>query len=280
MNHKPYSNHPTATFEPETTSAAADCEVIPPSQGFIIINDPPSETSFMAITKFDPTQLRVDGQDIADPDRSLDLHFTSGGQIVPFREDYIASSSELLEQIQAGTTSLPKSALRPQTVANPTKRRWITPLKVGSVAAACVIAGAGTYTYFNPTILAPLTATKVNTVTASTAHSLGQIIQSPNLAANDFTELTLSTLNPIKIPTIAPAPTVSTIANPVGTTTTTPTAIPFTPVKTQTIVPPSIQAQIPQPRLADSLIKSLLPSNFQALARSTQAPLMQPGVKR
>jgi hypothetical protein len=261
-----------------TTITADDYEIIPPSGGFIIINGTPlPETSFTAITTFDRAPLVVHGEDISVAHESLDLNFTSGGQIAPFREDYIASSQELLRQIQAGATNPPESSHRPQTVTTPAKVRWITPLKLGSVAAACVLVGAGTYTYFNPTILAPLTATKVGTVTATTTSSLGQIIQSPNLAANEFTELNLSNLNTIKIATAAPAPTVSTIANPVGTMTTTPTAIPFTPVNTQTIVPPTTQVQ---PRLADSLVKSLLPSNFQAFARSSRTPLSQPGVKR
>jgi hypothetical protein len=267
-------------LEPATakTIAADDYEIITPSGGFIIIDGTPlPETSFTAITTFDRAPLVVHGEDISVAHESLDLNFTSGGQIAPFREDYIASSQELLRQIQAGATNPPESGHRLQTVTKPSKSRWISPLKLSSVAAACVLVGAGTYTYFNPTILAPLTATKVSTVTATTTNPLGQIIQSPNLAANEFTELNLSNLNTIKIATAAPAPNVSTIANPVGTTTTTPAAIPFTPVNTQTIAPPTTQAQ---PRLADSLVKSLLPSNFQAFARSSQAPLRQQGVRR
>ncbi len=261
-----------------TTITADDYEIIPPSGGFIIIDGTPvPETSFTAITTFDRAPLVVHGEDISVTHESLDLNFSSGGQIAPFREDYIASSQELLRQIQAGATNPPESGHRPQTVTKPSKSRWITPLKLGSVAAACVLVGAGTYTYFNPTILAPLTATNVGTVTATTTNPLGQIIQSPNLAANEFTELNLSNLNTIKIATATPTQNVSTIANPVGTTTTTPAAIPFTPVNTQTITPPMTQAQ---PRLADSLVKSLLPSNFQAFARSSQAPLTQPGVRR
>jgi hypothetical protein len=262
-----------------TIVTADECEIIPPSGGFIIIDGTPiPETSFTAITTFDRAPLTVHGEDISVAHQSLDLNFTSGGQIAPFREEYIASSQELLRQIQAGATTPPDSSGdRPQAVTSPIKRRWMTPLKLGSVAAACVVVGAGTYTYFNPTILAPLTATKVDTVTATTTNSLGTIVQSPNLAANEFTELNLSNINTIKITTVAPAPNVSTIANPVPTMTNTPTAIPFTAVNTQTIAPPTSQAQ---PRLADSLVKSLLPSNFQALARSSQTPLPQPGVRR
>jgi hypothetical protein len=261
-----------------TTIATDDYKTVAPSGGFIIIHSTPlPETSFSAITTFDRAPLVVHGEDISVAHESLDLNFTSGGQIAPFREEYIASSQELLRQIQAGATNPPESSHRPQTVAKPTKSLWSTPLKLGSVAAACVIVGAGTYAYFNPTILAPLTASNVGTVTATTTNPLGQIIQSPNLASNEFTELNLSNLNTIKIATAAPTQSVSTIANPVGTTTTTPAAIPFTPVNTQTIAPPTTQAQ---PRLADSLVKSLLPSNFQAFARSSQAPLTQPGVRR
>ncbi len=254
-------------------------EIIPPSGGFIIIDGIPTpETSFAGITTVNYAPITVYGEDISVPHQSLDLNFSPGGQIAPFHEEYIASSHELLRQIQAGATTPPDTfGNRHQTAPTPTKQTWATPLKLVSMAAfACVVAGAGVYTYLNPTILAPLTATKVGTVTATT-NSLGQLIQSPNLAANEFTELNLSTLNTVKIATAAPTTSVSTIANPVGTqTATSPVAIPFNPV-TKTILPPAISVQ---PRLADSLLKSLLPSNFQALARQSQRPVLRPGVKR
>jgi hypothetical protein len=257
-----------------TTIDEDDYEIIPPSGGFIVINGIPTPaSSFSAITTVNYAPLTVHGEDISVHHQSLDLNYSPGGQIAPFREEYIASSQELLRQIQAGATTPPDTFTdRTKTATTPTKRQWVTPLKLGSVAAACVVAGAGVYTYLNPTILAPLTATKVGTITATTTNSLGQIIQSPNLAANEFTELNLSTLNTIKIATATPTTSVSTIANPVGTAAA-PMAIPFNPVNPQSIVAPAPGVQ---PKLADSLVKSLLPSNFQAFAKSVQRPTIQP----
>ncbi len=266
-----------------TTIDEDEDEMIPPSGGFIIIDGIPTpETSFAAITTVNYAPLTVYGEDISVPHQSLDLNFSPGGQIAPFQEEYIASSQELLRQIQSGATTPPDAfGDRVQTAPAPAKRQWATPLKLGSMAAvACVVAGAGVYTYNNPSILAPLTATNVGTITMTSTNSLGQLIQSPNLAANEFTELNLSTLNTIKIATAPPTTTsVSTIATPVVNQTATASgAIPFTPVNPQTIIPPG--GSTVQPKLADSLLKSLLPSNFQALARQPQRPVLQPKINR
>ncbi len=252
-----------------TTIDEEEYEMIPPSGGFIVIDGVPTpENGLASMTTVNYPPLTIYSEDISVPHQSLDLNYSPGGQISPFREEYIASSQELLRQIQAGATTPPDAFNNStQTAPTPTKRQWATPLKLGSVAAVVfAVAGAGVYTYLNPTILSPLTTPKVGTIASTTTNSLGQIIQSPNLAANEFTELNLSTLNTVKIATAAPTSRVSTIANPVATqTTTTPMAIPFTPVNPQTIVPPATTVQ---PKLADSLLKSLLPSNFQALRQS------------
>ncbi len=236
----------------------------PPSSGFIVISGfPTSETSFSAITKLNYAPLTVHGED-SSGFNSLDLNFTAGGQITPFRESYIPSAQELLRQIQPEVAPADPVTTPTETVPAPTKRQWATPIKLGSIAAACAIAGAGVYTALNPSILSPLAATKTTTV-ATTTTNLGQLIQSPNLAANEFTELNLSTLNTVKVATATPTTTVSTIANPVGAMT--PTAIAFNPVNPQSITPPTALGVVTnriQPKLADSLIKSLLPANFQA----------------
>jgi hypothetical protein len=258
-------------------------EVIPPSGGFVVIDGSPTpENGFSAITTVNYAPLTIYREDISVPYQSLDLNFSNGGQIAPFREEYVASSQELLRQIQAGATTPPDTfGDRVQTAPVPAKRQWANPIKLGSMAAvACVVVGAGLYAHLNPTILAPFTATNVGTI-STTTNSLGQLVQSPNLAANEFTELNLSTLNTVKIATATPTTTnVSTIANPVGTpTATTSGAIPFTPVNPQSILPPTTTTSV-QPKLADSLLKSLLPSNFQTLTRQPQRPMLQPGVRR
>ena len=208
----------------------------------------------------------------------LDLNFSSAGEIAPFHDEYLSSSQELLHQIQLGYA---QPAVRvdnhpPSGLPTP-KPKNLTALKIGSVAAACLLAGGAVYTYLNPSLLAPLTATKV--VTTTTTNSLGQLIQSPNLAANEFTELTLSTLNTVKLPTTTTNVKMATTSTMTATTpglSTTPVAIPFN-AAAQVISPTTVITS--QPKLADSLVKSLLPPNFQSFARQSSRTTL-PGVKR
>ncbi|MCY7336876.1 MAG: hypothetical protein LH613_11790 [Chamaesiphon sp.] len=210
----------------------------------------------------------------------LDLNFSSAGEIAPFHDEYLSSSQELLRQTQSGY-SQPAAPVdnHPQSKSPTPKPKNLTALKIGAVAAACLLAGGAVYTYLNPSILAPLTATMVSP-TATTASSLGQLIQSPNLAANEFTELNLSTLNTVKLPTtmttnvtMATTPTMTAITPGISTT---PVAIPFNSAA-QVISPTTVITS--QPKLADSLIKSLLPPNYQSFARQSSRTTL-PGVKR
>ena len=206
----------------------------------------------------------------------LDLNFSSAGAITPFHDEYLSSSQELLNQIQSGYPQPADPVDNHPHSGSPTpKPKNFNALKIGSVAAACLLAGGAVYTYLNPSILAPLTATMVSP-TATTASSLGQLIQSPNLAANEFTELNLSTLNTVKLPTT----TTTNVKMPTTATTpgisTTPVAIPFDSAA-QVISPTTVITS--QPKLADSLIKSLLPPNFQSFARQSSRTTL-PGVKR
>jgi hypothetical protein len=251
------------------TTIKADDDSAPQSGGFVIIDEISTlEISRGEITTITYAPLTVHGKDLSNS-QSLDINFSRGGEIAPFHEEYLGSSQELLRQIQSGADSAPDAPEdRPQPAPTPSKGRFLTPLKIGAIAAACVIAGGGVYTYLNPSILAPLTATKVDPIATTSPNSLGQLIQSPNLAANEFTELNLSTINTIKMPTAAPITTISTsppaIVNLTGNA---PVAIPFNGTTPQTIPP---TAQILQPRLSDSLVDSLLPSNFRTLAKQSQ----------
>jgi hypothetical protein len=198
--------------------------------------------------------------------RRKDANFGSSGEIAPFQDEYSSSSQELLRQIQSGYRDNTNERRPPSEPPAP-KRKFFTPLKIGSAAAVCILAGGAAYTYLNPSILASLTTTKLATST-STTNSLGQSIQSPNLAANEFTDINLSTLNTIELPktaTAARTAATSTIATPTGVNTA-PAAIPFNRVGTRQIVPPTTTITS-QPRLADSLVKSLLPPSFRAYSR-------------
>jgi hypothetical protein len=251
-----------------------------PTNGFIIIDGLSTSTSNSrnAITTVNYAPISVHR---AEHER-LNLNFSSGGEIAPFQDEYLSSSQELLRQIQSGYPAADALDNRAQSAPTVVKPKHLTPLKIGSMAAACILAGGAAYTYFNPSILAPLTATKVVTPISTTTSALGQSIQSPNLAANEFTELNLSTLNNIKLPTAAPTTNVSTATtstmNAAPTVaTTTPAAIPFNGTSTQIAPAATITSQ---PRLADSLVRSLLPPNFHTLAKQSSYQAIPPNMRR
>ena len=242
--------------------------------GFIIIDGIYApQDNLSAITRVDPHS--------STPHESLDLNFSPRGEIAPFDREYSAASQELLRQIQSGSTlSADNFATKPQPATVPPKKlKLFTPVKIGSLAVACVLAGGAAYTYFNPAILAPLTASKITTPT-STSSSLGQSIQSPNLAATEFTDLNLSTINTVKMPmtTAANSSAVTTTAIGNPPTAGAPVAIPYNATHNLPTVPPA--TIVAQPRLADSLIRSLLPPNFHTFAKQTRYPATQPRLRR
>jgi hypothetical protein len=256
------------------TVGADDEDDRPQPSGFIIIDGlTTSSTSSREVnTTVSYAPMTIYQEDSSSQPESLNVNFSTGGEIAPFHDEYLSSSQELLRQIQSGYPTSTETFNRTQTVAPAPKTKFFTPLKIGSMAAACVIAGGAVYTSLNPSILTTLTATKVAVTTTS------NLIQTPNLAANEFTELNLSTLNNIKLPTaVAAAPTtnVSIATSNLGATTTAPAAVPFT--RTQVVPTATITSQ---PRLADSLIKSLLPPNFQSYAKPSGYRSIPSGIKR
>ncbi len=256
-----------------------------PTSGFIIIDglSTSASNSRQAIATVNYAPIAVQREAVSVIPERLDLNFSPGGEIAPFHDEYSSSSQELLRQIQSGDPATDAFNGRTQSPPLVVKHQQLTPLKLGSMAAACLLAGGAVYTYFNPSILAPLTASKVVTPISATTSSLGQSIQSPNLAANEFTELNLSTLNNIKLPTAAPtAPTtnVSTATTSTMTVTsaaTAPAAIPFNGINSQILPPTTITSQ---PRLADSLVRSLLPPNFHTLAKQPGNRSIPPSLRR
>ena len=269
----------SAQFQPITSD-----EDLPKSSGFIILDGltTSSKTSSSGLVSPNYAPMAVYREDFEPIPHRANLEYSTGGEITAFHDEYLSSSQELLRQIQSGYSAAP-DALETKTQPAPPlpKSKHFTPLKIGLVAAACVLAGGVAYTALNPNILATLTATKA-VVPVATTNTLGQLIQSPNLATNEFTELNLSTLNNIKLPTAtATAAPVTNVS--VATTTTasatpgTPVAIPFNGTTARVFAPATITSQ---PKLADSLIKSLLPSNFQSYAKPPGYRPIPSGAKR
>ena len=258
-----------ADFDADSTILTAEIIQPPPASdnsapkgGFIIIDglttSASSSRNATVNSNYAPIALHRSDEPIAE---NLDLNFSSGGEMAQFHDEYLSSSQELLRQIQSGYPAIES----PQPFPAP-RAKHFTPLKVGSMAVICALAGGAVYTYLNPGILAPLTAAKVASSTATTP---GQLIQSPNLAASEFTELNLSTLNTIKLPTVAATNvTITPTAISVAPTavSTAPAAIPFNGVRAASQMPTTTITA--QPRLADSLVRSLLPPNFHSVKPS------------
>jgi hypothetical protein len=267
------------------TPATAETEIdlgdrdAAPVGGFIIIDGLTSSVSSsqnaIATTNYAPIALHRSGGAL---DRQMALNFSSGGQMATYQDEYSSSSQELLRQIQSGRPPTDPATITPEeTAAAKPRPKHLTPLKIGSMAAVCALAGGAVYTYLNPSILAPLTATK--TVNTATTSLLGQTIQSPNLAVNEFSELNLSTLNTIKLPT-APTATPTTTATmiaPATSPTGAPVAIPFNRPTTQVAPVTMITSQ---PRLADSLVRSLLPPNFHTFVKPSGYRVTPPATGR
>ncbi len=249
----------------------------PQPSGFIIIDGlTTSSTSSREVsTTVSYAPITIYQEDSSSHPESLNVNFSTGGEIAPFHDEYLSSSQELLRQIQSGYPTSTETFNRTQIATPAPKSKFFTPLKIGSMAAACVLAGGAVYTSLNPNILTTLTTL---TATKVAVPNTSNLIQTPNLAANEFTELNLSTLNNIKLPTaVAAAPTtnVSIATSNLGATATAPAPVPFT--RTQVVPTATITSQ---PRLADSLIKSLLPPNFQSYAKSSGYRSIPSGLKR
>ncbi len=276
---QPVKSHPIVE---DDRSARGESE---PTGGFIIIDGLSTAitNSRHAITTIDYAPISVYQEDVPVTQDNLNLNFASGGEIASFHDEYLSSSQELLRQIQSGyPAAADVRSNRTQSAPPPPQSKHLNPLKIGSMAVACVLVGGAAYTALNPSILAPLTAAKVVSPTATTTtSSLGQLIQSPNLAANEFTELNLSTLNTIKLPAAATATNVSAATSTMNgmstTISTAPVAIPFNSTGSKISPPVTITSQ---PRLADSLVQSLLPANYQSFAKQSGYRSTQPGLRR
>jgi hypothetical protein len=250
--------------KPKESTPTMSNDIPSSSSDFIVIDGLATpQPSYEEIAASGYAPLAIRGEGIPVVERSLDLDFSSGGEIAPFHSEYLASSQELLRQIQSGSLESNDSLGIPEhsTIASPPKQ-YLTKLQFGGIVAACMLAGAAIYACLNPSILAPLTAPQVATVAPSTTvNNLGQSIQSPNLAANEFTPLNLNAIGTMPAPSTSSSPNVSTATDAAPNT---PVAIPYNPVTSQAIPPTGNSVRV---NLADSLVKSLLPPNFQSAVK-------------
>jgi hypothetical protein len=230
--------------------------------GEFMATDASPNPQLAEITTVDDTPLSIYAEtENFTADENLDLNFAPRGEISPFQVGYLASSQELLDRGQLKSDENDVFEDPADSYVTSSKPQFFTFRKLSLLAIAWIVAGGAAYAYFNPNMLDTLTA-KLNIPTIATTGSLGQSIQGPNLAANEFTEINLSTINTIKVPTTVTATQTSTVA-----ATTNPNPIQVTPFKGTNFPGVSPAAITAQPQLADSLVKSLLPPNFHAFAK-------------
>jgi hypothetical protein len=236
-----------------------DYEEIPPSEPFAVMEhartrssntEPPGELVF---------------KDVEPPAASLDLSLLPPGEISSARNEYAPASQELW-----------RSLGKPAPLAAAKVPGWKMPVAIGSSLTA--IAAVAGMTYVN---MHPLLLQQVPVVSQLTAPPVlpaippGQNLQGPDLAMGEFSDLSLGNLNSITIPgsaaplaqnPVSPSPSSTTAVAPVTSVLTSPILTPNTTPNT-TVAPVTAQPTNGS-RLADTLIRNLLPPNIQQMAGS------------
>lgn len=148
------------------------------------------------------------------------------------------------------------------------------PLAIGSSLVAIAAVGGMSYVNMHPALLksvpvvAQLTATPVLPVVPP-----GEVLQGPDLAMGEFSDLSLSNINSL----IVPGTEIVKTATPNVPTTIAPNSSPAigAALPQPAFAAPSIAAAAPTSRLADGLIRNLLPPSIQQLS-GQQSPAANP----
>ncbi len=232
-------------------------EMIPPSQSFAVYdnknNDPSTSIQSTDLDNDIPAGEMVLSGQIPEND-SLNLSVRTPGTITP-REEYLPASQDLIRSL--GAVSPPTEIQIP---------KWKMPVAIGSSLMALAAIGGMSYVNMHPTLLKGVPG--VAQLTASPllpAIPPGQVLQGPDLAMGEFSDLSLSNINSLTIPgtEIAkagnpnlPSP-VATNSAPLGAALPQPTSL-----------NPSAATTAPSPtsHLADGLIRNLLPPSIQQLS--------------
>ncbi len=244
-------------------------EEIPPSEPFAVMEhrrtydpssglEPPGELVF---------------REIEPPAASLDLSLLPPGEISSARNEYLPASQELWRSL--GKPAAPVAETLP---------KWKLPVAIGSSVVALAAVSGMTYVNLHPALLqqVPVVA-QLTAPAALPAIPPGQNLAGPDLAMGEFSDLGLGNINSITLPgsaapvaqspvtqaPVAPANTVPLPSNPTAPT------VPNTAVAP--VLPnPAPAANPAQPsgnnRLADTLVRNLLPPNIQQMAENAQTP--------
>jgi hypothetical protein len=248
---------PVKTTEEEEDE---EYEMIPPSQSFAVYDNKNNDPS----TSIQSTDLDNDINDIpagemvlsgqVPENDSLNLSVRTPGTITP-REEYLPASQDLINSL--GEVTPPTEIQIP---------KWKMPVAIGSSLMAIAALGGMSYVNMHPTLLksvpgvAQLTASPVLPVVPP-----GQVLQGPDLAMGEFSDLSLSNINSLTMPGTEIAKT----GNPNLPAAIAPTSSPISAALPQSTLPnPAIATTAPSPtaHLADGLIRNLLPPSIQQLS--------------
>jgi hypothetical protein len=232
-------------------------EMIPPSQSFAVYdnknNDPSTSIQSTDLDNEMPAGEMVLSGQVPEND-SLNLSLRTPGTITP-REEYLPASQNLINSLGAPTP--------PTEIQIP---KWKMPVAIGSSLMAVAAIGGMSYVNMHPTLLksvpgvAQLTASPVLPVVPP-----GQILQGPDLAMGEFSDLSLSNINSLTVPSTE----VTKAGNPNLPSAIAPTSSPISSALPQPTVPnPAMATTAPSPagHLADGLIRNLLPPSIQQLS--------------
>jgi hypothetical protein len=251
-------------------------ELIPPSQPFAMRDD--DEEDGVLLPEMEPIRYQVPGELVLSShlreDESLDLSFlTPPGEITQLGDEYRPASQELWRSL--GQPEPPPAPVP--------EAKWRLPVAIGSsLLAVATVAGM---TYINTHAELLKTIPVVAQLTAAPIPNPippGNLMQGPDLAMGEFSNLTLANINGIGLPTTAVPEPPTTIAIAPSTA---PAVLPSTaPAVLPSAVVPSPAAPVTSPSpaantpsLADSLIRNLLPPNIQQLSgRSVAQPQSAP----
>jgi hypothetical protein len=246
-----------------------DYEVIPPSEPFAVYEDVSSQVSPQK--KQSPAgEMVLTGQ--LPESESLNLSLVLPGEIAPVSDEYLPASQELWRSL--GQTA-------PLPVETPI-HKWKVPLAIGSSILAIATVSGMSYVNMHPALLkgVPLVS-QLTAVTVPTSGPPGEVILGPDLALGEFSGLSLSNINSITIP----GQETAAVATPKTLATPSPAAV-LPATITPALTPPAATglATAPTARLADGLIRNLLPPNIQQLtgqqspASSSSLPTVKPSV--
>jgi hypothetical protein len=279
-----------AAFAEYLDLEAAEYEEIPPSQPFDSLDDLKTAdlTLQRAASQYERRSQR--GGDLTvrhgRSNETLNLDITQPGDIAELPEAYRDSARQLWHSARVPDSVATPPNLEPEKVS----RKWISPRWTIAASTLIMATGAAVYSAVSPQWWTTIASNNINPVAVSPLPPPGELLIGPDLAAGELSDLTLSSITQIQLPSPTPPPVASTspeaAVNPDPAAGNNPPANnPFdsgsiNPNSLQPVNPASLGTapnnpnnpgttanKPPAGQLSNGLIRSLLPPNIQRLAQ-------------